>query len=84
MRVKVELHSRVDLFVRKSCTKVEQNEFYRMLEALRTNPISESEAMADPLLSRYMLRFFRFGPNLAIFEWDAGCNRMGVTGRPLG
>jgi len=68
VRVKVELHSRVAGFLKHRCSAEEQDAFYRALERIRTAPIRHSEAIADPRVSRYMLRFFRFGSNLAIFS----------------
>jgi len=68
VRIKVELHPRVDRFIRHRCSAEEQDAFYRALERIRSAPIRHSEAIADAQLSRYMLRFFRFGSNLAIFS----------------
>ena len=68
MRVKVELHSRVIWFLKHRCSAEEQDAFYRALERIRRARIRYSEAIREPRLSRYMLRFFRFGSNLAIFS----------------
>jgi len=78
MRYKVELHPDVVWFVRKRCTPEEQAAFYSQLEAIRLEPIKNSEATSDPSLSRYMLRFFRFGTNIAIFQFDPGRDRIRV------
>jgi len=74
MLIKVELHPDVDWFVRRRCTRVEQEEFYKALDLIRSAPIGHSEPVYDPELSRYMLRFFRFRNCLAVFEYDAGRN----------
>ncbi len=78
MRIKVELHRDVVWFLRQRCTDGEVDAFYDMLERLRTEPIANSEAVADPQLSRYMLRFCRFKQNLAIFRYDASRDRIRV------
>jgi hypothetical protein len=66
MRLWIEIS--VDIYV-GSCTSEEQDEFFRMLRKIRSEPIGNSEAISDPRLSRYMLRFFRFGNNIAIFQY---------------
>ena len=76
MRVKVELHREVVRFIRHHCSDDEVDAFYERLESIRTEPIEHSEPVADPRLSRYMLRFFRFGRNMAIFQYRP------ATGRP--
>jgi hypothetical protein len=78
MRSKVELHRDVVWFIRHQCNADEADAFYRELDRLRSDPIECSEALADPKLSRYMLRFFRFGQNLAIFEYNAAKDRARV------
>jgi len=78
MRVKVELHKDVVRYVRRSCNDDEVAAFYEQLERLRTDPIDDSEPTTDPRLSKYMLRFFRIGNNLAIFEYDPARNRIRV------
>ncbi len=78
MRFKVELHAEVVWFIRHCCNKEEVDAFYEQLERLRAQPIENSEPMADPDLSRYMLRFFRFRRNLALFEYDPGKDRIRV------
>lgn len=70
MRFKVELHPDAVYFLRRLSDEADRREFYRQLELLRENPIEHSEAFLDPDLSRYMLRFFRFNRNLAVFELD--------------
>ena len=69
MRIKVE--QGVDWYVRKRCTPEEQDEFYKQLQAIESEPIKNSEACVEPDLSPYVCRFFRFGTNKAIFELDA-------------
>lgn len=76
MRIKVELHRDVVWFIRHRCNDDEVKAFYEQLERLRSDPIESSEAIADPKLSRYMLRLFRFKGNLAIFEFDPGRDRV--------
>jgi hypothetical protein len=76
MHFKVELHRDVVWHIRHRCDRDEVDAFYEGLERLRSDPIENSEAIADPELSRYMLRFFRFKGNLAIFELDPGRNRV--------
>jgi hypothetical protein len=70
MRIKVELHEDVVWFVKRRCTPDEAAAFYARLEDIRREPISNSESIADPTVSEFMLRFFRFGRNIAIFEYD--------------
>ncbi len=74
MRVKVELHRDVVRFIRHECTEGEVRAFYEKLEQVRSEPIGTSEAVSDPKLSRYILRFFRFGRNLALFEYQPANN----------
>lgn len=76
MHVKVELHRDVVWFVRRRCNDDEVKAFYEQLERVRTDPIENSEATVDPDLSRYMLRFFRFKENIAVFEFDPGRDRV--------
>jgi len=78
MRIKVELHPEVVWFIRHRCNEGEVSGFYERLERLREEPIENSEAVTDPRLSRYMLRFFRFRQNLAIFELNPAKNRIRV------
>jgi len=78
MHIKVELHPDVAWFVRHRCTQREVDEFYRLLEALRAEPIRHSEMVVEPRLRRYALRLFRFGVNLAVFEYNAAKNRIRV------
>jgi hypothetical protein len=78
MRVKVELYEDVVWFLRHRCNADERRLFYEQLEVTRSKPIDHSEAVFDPVLSRFMLRFFRFGTNKAIFEFDPGRDRIRV------
>lgn len=78
MLVKVDLHPDVVWFIRHNCSEEEQLAFARAVSALRTEPISRSESLADPQLSPFMLRFFRFAKCLAIFEYDLGRNKLKV------
>ena len=78
MRIKVELHRDVVWFVRHRCNDDEVDAFYEKLEKLRAEPIENSEAVSDRRLSRYMLRFFRFKQNIAIFEYNPARNRIRI------
>ena len=78
MRIKVELHPDVVWYIRKRCTPKEQDAFYRHLEKLRAEPIKHSELIVDPRLSRYVLRRFRFGANVAVLEYDIHKGRIRV------
>lgn len=78
MRVKVELHRDVVWFIDHRCTQAEARAFYRQLDAVREQPIRNSEALADPKVSRYMLRRFRFAGNVAIFKYNAAKTRIQV------
>ncbi len=78
MRIQVELHKDVVRYIRHQCNREEAQSFYEQLERVRAEPISNSEAVAKPELSRYMLRFFRFRKNMAIFEYDVGRDQIRV------
>ncbi len=71
MRIKVELHRDVHWYLRHKCTTIERALFSEELERVRDEPISQSQAIYDPSISKYMLRFFRFGEHMAMFEFDA-------------
>ena len=75
---KVELHRRVQWFLECRCTAAEQDAFFAQLERIIADPIRNSEHRSDPRLSRYMLRIFRFGGCLAIFEYNAAAERIRV------
>ncbi len=70
MRIKVELHPEVVWYLKSRCNAEEVDEFYRQLARVRAAPISNSEAIAKPRRSRYILRFFRFGSNIAVFRFS--------------
>lgn len=78
MRIKVELHRDVVWFVKHECSSEERAAFYECLDRVRGDPIGHSEAIADPRLSRYMLRFFRFERCVAIFETNRARDRIRV------
>jgi hypothetical protein len=90
MPIKVELHPDVVWFLKHRCRPDDVDAFCKALDGVRIKPIAHSEATADPRLSQYMLRFFRFGVNIAIFEFDPGknrirvleCRRLPAKGRP--
>ena len=59
----------------------ERDSFVARVEQVRAEPIKRSEGLHDPAISKYMLRFFRFGSNdrwLAVFAFDAHKNRIRV------
>ena len=70
MRIKVELHPEVVWYLKSRCNAEEVDGFYRQLARVRAAPISNSEAIAKPRRSRYILRFFRFGSNIAVFGFS--------------
>ncbi len=70
MRIKVELHTDAVWYIRHRCNREEAGSFYEGLEKVRLDPIANSQVIADPKVSRYMLRFFRFRGNIAVFEYD--------------
>ena len=81
MRIKVELDREVLWFVRRQCSKAEQDAFYAALDRVFADPVAMirgSEGHYDPELSRYMERFFRFGDCIAIFETNRGRDRARV------
>ncbi len=78
MRIKVELHRDVVWYIRHRCNRDEARSFYQQLDKVRREPITNSEAIADPKVSRYMLRFFRFRQNIAVFEYDIGRDHIRV------
>jgi hypothetical protein len=75
---KVELHRRVLWYLKYRCTPAEQDAFWDGLKRVVADPIRHSEHQSDPRLSRYMLRIFRFGGCLAVFEHDAAAERIRV------
>lgn len=70
MRFKVELDRDVVWFIRKVCGVTARKAFYEKLEMVAAEPITNSEAYADPRESRFMLRLFRFANYVAIFGYD--------------
>ena len=78
MRATVELHPDVVWFLKKRCTDAERKAFYNRLEEVRREPIENSEPIRDVRLSRYMLRFFRFAGNMAVFKFDPAINRISI------
>ena len=82
MRVKVELHPDVQAWLLQHRHDPQLvDSFYRRLHWVSEEPIARSEATSDPSLSRYMLRFLKFGENdeyIAIFQYDIGQNRVRV------
>lgn len=78
MPIEVEVETGVFRFLARNCTPKERAEFYDLVHALEVEPIKNSDPCYEPKLSPYMLRFFRFGANKAIFELDAFKNRIRV------
>ena len=76
MRFKVELHRDVVWYLRNKCTEAERELFREQFERVRREPIEHSQAIYDPKISKYMLRFVRFGEHLAVFEYDPGRGRI--------
>ena len=70
MRFKVELDKDVVWFIRHLCWPDERQEFYDRLERLHDAPFTNTESCIDRTLSRYALRLFRFGRNIAVFRID--------------
>lgn len=69
MRFKVELHPDVQRFIQR-CTSDERQQFRAMLQRISEDPIQHSTSSTNPKLSRYVVRFGRFGPYVAIFGFD--------------
>jgi len=78
MRFKVELHRDVGQYVRRECSEFDRAAFYDMLERIRSDPITNSEVIADVSISRYTLRYFRFGRHMAVFQLDPVKDRVVV------
>lgn len=81
MRIKVELHRQVVRFVRHDANEDEANAFHEALHRLAADPVAlieNSEPLNCPGVSRYMLRFFRFGRCIAIFETNRARDRIRV------
>ncbi len=78
MRIKVELHKEVIRYLRRECDDEERRAFYYELRRVEEDAIGNSEAISDPTLSRYILRFFRFEGNIAIFQTNRARDRLKV------
>jgi len=76
MRFKVELRREVIRYIKRDCDSAERAAFYRELERVIEDPISCSEAIFEPEVRRYLLRFFRFDRSMAIFEFDPAKERI--------
>ena len=87
MRFKVELYPDLARDLRYRWPPDEVEAFYSRLNEVLEDPIEQSEAISEPSLSRYMLRFFRFGAQtekIAIFGLDATIAKIRVVKcRPL-
>jgi len=70
MRFKVELDRDVVWFIRHVCSPDERREFYDRLDRLRDDPFTDTAPCTDLATSRYVLRVFRFGGNIAVFRID--------------
>jgi hypothetical protein len=81
MAIKVELASRVWSYLRDRFTTAERDAFVERLGEIRREPIKKSEPSREPSLSKYLLRFFRFGSGdrwMAVFEYDIARDRIRV------
>jgi hypothetical protein len=78
MPIRVEVEAGALRFVQNRCTPEEQSEFYSRLRAVESEPIKNSDVCRDSELSPYVLRYFRFGMNKAVFELDAFRNKIRV------
>lgn len=78
MNIKVELHRDVVWFLRNKCNDMEVDAFYKQLEKIQSDFIKHSEAISDPKISRYMLRFFRFKNCIAIFESNRALDKLRI------
>lgn len=78
MFIEVEIHRNVLFFLKYECSSEERAAFNECLGRVRGDLIGLSEAITDPTLSRYMLRFFRFARCIAIFETNRARDRIRV------
>jgi hypothetical protein len=78
MLLKARLHDDVHWHLRHNCSQHEVESFVRQLNLVRQRPLENSEPIDDPELSRYKLRFFRFGNNIAVFQYDMTADRIYV------
>jgi mRNA-degrading endonuclease RelE of RelBE toxin-antitoxin system len=87
MPINVELHPDVRRFLRKASPEI-RNTFYEQLCWLCENPIEHSIAYHDPALSRYILRYFRFGDYVALLGFLAARDEIKVlecrSSNPIG
>ncbi len=80
MRLEAELHEDALWFLRHECGQQELTTFYEGLDAVRTEPIRNSEGPGSlSKKNKYALRFFRFAGNLALFEFDPARKRIRVV-----
>ncbi len=79
MRIKVELFRVVLRYLRHECSTDERALFSEELQRVRDEPIARSQAIYDPNISKYMLRFFHFGEHMAMVELDVSLNVMRVV-----
>ena len=78
MFFRVELRKDVVRFIRHYCTDKEVDAFYKAIRQISEDPIGRSEATYKPRLSRYMLHFFRFAENIAVFDLNIAKKRIRV------
>lgn len=76
MTYRLMLSPRVSEFLRKNPNEV--NAFYRASRKVRRTVIRDSEFYFAPEISRYMLRFFRFGDCIAICKFVPAQNQIRV------
>lgn len=79
MAIRVELHPCVPRYLKECCNRADQDAFYECLARLRVDVSANSEPTYDPELSRYSLRFFRFGRHIAIFAYNIARDRVRVV-----
>ena len=78
MALRVQLHRNVTNFLLLSCSDRERVAFYEQLHAVRSNPISLSEALMDSSIAPHALRSFDFANCRAAFELDIAKNQIRV------
>lgn len=78
MRFKVDMNEQVVRYLRLQCDKRERLAFADAMERVRQAPLANSEPAFDPKQSPYMARYFRFGANIALFQFDRARQKIRV------
>ena len=65
----VEFDPDVVWLIRHVLSPSERDDFHDALDAIRAEPIGRSEAIQDPRLSPYMLRYVEFVGWMIVFEY---------------